>query len=102
MKVLFDAIEKSFEMNDIYGVINDLYMGVGSGYVKCTECPYQSKTENKFCDLNLPVKNEFEKTPPNESIEQALFGYLSPTTLEGDNAYQCSSCDKKVTAKKGE
>lgn len=35
MRVLFDAIEQSFEQNNIYGVIEDLYMGVGAGYVKC-------------------------------------------------------------------
>lgn len=77
-------------------------MGLGSGYVKCQECGYNSRTENKFCDLQLPIKNEFEQTPPNESIEEALFKYLCPTTLEGDNAYNCSGCDKKVTAQKGD
>ena len=39
--------------------------------------------------------------PPNGSIEQALFGYLKPEILEGDNAYQCSGCGNKVTASKG-
>jgi len=35
MRVLFDAIEQSFEQNNIYGVIEDLYMGIGSGFIKC-------------------------------------------------------------------
>lgn len=77
-------------------------MGVGSGYISCQECGYNSKNESKFCDIQLHIKNQFEGTPANESIEQALFKYLIPTTLEGDNAYQCSGCDKKVTAKKGD
>ena len=51
MRVLFDAIEQSFEQNNIFGVIEDLYMGIGSGYVKCQDCGYNSRTENKFCDL---------------------------------------------------
>ena len=51
MRVLFDAIEQSFEQNNIFGVIEDLYMGIGSGYVKCQECGYNSRTESKFCDL---------------------------------------------------
>ena len=46
--------------------------------------------------------NEFEQTPANESIEEALFKYLCPTTLEGDNAYNCSGCEQKVTAQKGD
>ena len=102
MRVLFDAIEQSFEMNNIFGVIEDLYAGVGCGYVKCQECGYFSRTENKFYDLQLPIKNEFEQTPANGSIEEALFKYLVPTTLEGDNAYSCSGCNNKTTAKKGD
>lgn len=62
-------------------------MGEGSGFVKCQECGYLSKSPSKFSDLQLPIKNEFEKTPANESVEEALFKYLCPTTLEGDNAY---------------
>ena len=100
--MLFDAIELNFEQNNLFGVIEDLYMGVGSGYVKCSECNHLSKTPSKFCDLQLPIKNEFENTPANESIEQALFKYLCPTTLEGDNAYACSGCGNKVTAQKGD
>ena len=102
MRVLFDAIEQSFEQNNIYGVIEDLYMGVGASYVKCSECGYTSRTENRFCDIQLPIKNEFDGTPANESIEQALFKYLCPTTLEGDNAYACSGCNNRVTAQKGD
>ena len=60
MRVLFDAIEQSFEMNNIFGVIDDLYMGVSESYVKCHECGYTSINEAKFCDLQLTVKNEFE------------------------------------------
>jgi len=58
---LFDAIEQSFEINDIYGVISDLYEGVGTDYIKCEECGYISQHESKFYDLSLTVKNEFEK-----------------------------------------
>ena len=60
-RVLFDAIEQSFEINDIYGVISDLYEGVGTDYVMCQECGYTSQHESKFYDLSLTVKNEFEK-----------------------------------------
>jgi len=60
MRVLFNAIEQSFEQNSIYGVVDDLYMGVGSGFIKCSECGYVSKFESKFSDLSLPIKNEWE------------------------------------------
>lgn len=40
MRVLFDAIEQSFEQNSIFGVIEDLFMGLGSGFIECKECNY--------------------------------------------------------------
>lgn len=101
MRVLFDAIEQSFELNDIFGVVEDLYMGEGKDFLRCHSCGYSSNNKTKFYDLQLPVKNEFDNSPPNGSIEQALFGYLKPEILQGDNAYQCSGCGQKVTASKG-
>jgi hypothetical protein len=35
MRVLFDAIEQSFEMNNIYGVVEDIYSGTGTDYIHC-------------------------------------------------------------------
>lgn len=98
--MLFDAIEQSFEINEIFGVVEDLYMGEGNDFLRCHQCGYSSKNRTKFYDLQLPVKNEFENIT-NGSIEQALFGYLRPEILEGANAYQCSGCGQKVTASKG-
>lgn len=69
MRVLFDAIEQSFEINGIYGVVEDLYMGEGLDFLRCHSCGYSSQKKTKFYDLQLPVKNEFEQTPPNGSIE---------------------------------
>lgn len=99
-RVLFDAIEQSFEINNIFGVISDLYEGNGSDSISCTECNYESTHATKFFDLQLPVINEFENIK-NDSIEKALFNYLHLDTLEGANAYHCPKCDKKVTATKG-
>lgn len=102
MRVLFDAIEQSFEINSIYGVIEDLYLGLSSSYVKCLECGYQSSRKEKFQDLQLSIMKDFDaSSQPNDSIEKALFEYLKPEILEGDNAYMCSGCNKKVKAKKG-
>ena len=103
MRVLFDAIEQSFEQSNIYGVIEDLYAGAGGDFLRCHECGYSSDRPTKFYDLQLAVKNEFEPQQDgyNDSIEKALFKYLCPEILEGANAYQCSGCNKKVTASKG-
>jgi hypothetical protein len=42
MRVLFDAIEQSFEINNIYGVVEDLYMGEGSDFLRCHQWGYTS------------------------------------------------------------
>lgn len=60
MRVLFDAIEQSFEINNIYGVVEDIYSGEGTDFIKCLECGYKSERFTKFYDLQLPIKNEFE------------------------------------------
>ena len=101
MKIFFDAVEQTFEQNNLYGVVDDLYSGVGTQFIKCHSCGYQSKQPSKFNDLQLQLENMGEQTEKNESIEQAMFKYLCPEVLEGDNAYQCSGCDTKVTASKG-
>ena len=72
--------------------------------MKCHDCGYSSNRESKFYDLQLAIKNEYDPNQGdgyNDSIEKALFKYLCPEILEGDNAYQCSGCNKKVTASKG-
>ena len=60
MRVLFDAIEQSFEINNTYGVVEDIYSGEGSDFIRCLECGYRSDRATKFYDLQLPVRNEFE------------------------------------------
>ena len=51
MRVLFEAIEQSFEQNKIFYVIEDIYAGAGKDYIKCHECAYSSNRETKFYDV---------------------------------------------------
>lgn len=51
MRVLLDAIEQSFEINNIYGVVEDIYSGEGIDFIKCLECGYTSERNTKFYDL---------------------------------------------------
>ena len=98
---LFDAVEQSFEQNGVYGVIGDLYQGINTGFIKCLKCGYESKSESKFFDLQLTVKNEFENEH-NVSVEHALKSFLKVETLNGDNKYACPVCEpEKQDAEKG-
>jgi hypothetical protein len=77
MRVLFDAIEQSFEINNTYGVVEDIYSGEGSDFIKCLECGYRSDRATKFYDLQLPIRNEFE----NVSDHLKLISFRSVTIL---------------------
>lgn len=101
-RVLFDAIEQSYEMaGESSEVIQNLYQGQQSSYVRCLECGNESGRQETFLDISLPIRNEFGTGVTNSSLEMALENYLKPDILEGDNQYECSTCQKRVNAKKG-
>ena len=41
-------------------MVEDIYSGEGTDFIRCLECGYKSERITKFYDLQLPVKNEFE------------------------------------------
>lgn len=96
-RVLFDAIDQSMGSN----VISKLFEGTTESFVRCLKCGYESKREDTFLDLSLPIKNEFGTGVLNSSIEMALENYIKPETLNGDNQYYCEKCDSKQDAEKG-
>jgi len=98
--VLFDAIEQSMKDPTKDSFINELYEGTTVNYVKCLECGYESSRPENFLNINLTVKNEFDKIY-NDSLQKALQIYLKPEKLEGSNQYFCEDCNKKVDATKG-
>ncbi|CEM32577.1 unnamed protein product [Vitrella brassicaformis CCMP3155] len=99
-RVLFDAIESTCISNESDDFINHLYQGELIDYVRCKECKYVSKHSDKFLDISLNVRSEFEQIF-NDSLEKALDNFLHPENLEGDNQYNCEKCNKKVDATKG-
>lgn len=99
-RVLFDAVEESVKGTPEENIINTLYEGVLTDYVKCQGCKNLSKRHDTFLDLSLTVKNEFDKIY-NDSVETALGNYTKPDNLTGDNKYFCSNCNAKQDALKG-
>ena len=88
----------SFGLDDT-NFINQLYEGKTKGIVKCLECLNLSERCDKFLDITLPVRNDFEKIY-NNSLEMALCNFLKPEKLSNDNKYECGICNKKVDALK--
>ena len=99
-RVLFDAIEESVKGTECENMISSLYEGIMTDYVKCLECLNESKRTDRFLDLSLTVRNDFEKIR-NDSIEKALQNYVKPELLGGSNQYMCDICGHKVDASKG-
>ena len=99
-RVLFDAIEESVKGTECENMISSLYEGIMTDYVKCLSCEYESKRSDRFLDLSLTVRNDFEKIK-NDSIEKALQNYIKPERLDGSNQYMCSNCNCKRDAIKG-
>jgi ubiquitin C-terminal hydrolase len=99
-RVLFDAVEQSVADTDQRNFINELYEGALEDYVRCVNCSTESKREDKFLDISLTVRNDFDKVY-NDSLTKALENYRKPENLTGDNKYECSVCQSKQDATKG-
>lgn len=60
---------------------------------------YESQRKDKFLDISLPIRNEYEKIY-NSSLEMAFTNFLKKEKLDKDNQYNCGECNKKVEALK--
>jgi ubiquitin C-terminal hydrolase len=99
-RVLFDALERAWKGTSQENLINDLYQGEMKDYVRCQECGHESSRADKYLDIPLVIKG-FGESKAIKSVEEALFKFVEPEVLSGDNQYSCEKCSKKVNALKG-
>ena len=59
----------------------------------CKGCPHYSEREQYFNSIQLQVLNK-------KTIIESLKSYIEGELLEGDNAYYCEKCEKKVNTLK--
>jgi ubiquitin C-terminal hydrolase len=97
-RVLFDAIEDSVKQTPQARFINEVYEGSLVDFVKCLGCGVESRREDKFMDLSLTVRSEFQQS---QTLEAALSNFLRTEELTDDNQYFCSYCQSKQDASKG-
>ena len=55
----------------------------------CKDCPHQYERTEPFLNIGVPVKNK-------KTMHESLTAFIQGDMLEGDNAYHCAKCDKKV------
>ncbi|GAB5356120.1 hypothetical protein AAMO2058_000263700 [Amorphochlora amoebiformis] len=73
--------------------IYQIFGGLLTSEVTCTECRLVSRTFDPFLDLSLQVEN-------CSSLQKALRFFTKIERLDGDNKYKCKRCNKSVVATK--
>lgn len=74
-------------------VIKCLFSGTLTNNVVSLDCPHISRTSEEFYTLRVQVADM-------RSLNDSLDELTIKDTLEGDNMYTCSTCEKKVRAEK--
>lgn len=91
---LTDLITKLEESSpELRQVIKGLFSGTLSNNVVSLDCPHISRTTEEFYTLRVQVA---DMRNLNDSLDELTV----KDTLEGDNMYTCSTCEKKVRAEK--
>ncbi|KAL2761595.1 inactive ubiquitin carboxyl-terminal hydrolase 17-like protein 7, partial [Daubentonia madagascariensis] len=74
-------------------LIRQICGGYRRSQIKCLHCHGISDTFDPYLDIALDIKGA-------QSVNQALDHLVKPEHLDGENAYHCSFCLKKVSASK--
>ena len=88
-----DRLENQIKNTKYEHLIKRHFGGVLSNELICKGCPHYSEREEPFLVVSLQVKNK-------KNIFQSLSSFIEGEMLEGDNAYFCAQCDKKVNTLK--
>lgn len=91
--MFMDKLENQIKGTPQEQFIKQHFGGVVSNELICKGCPHYSEREETFLTVSLEVKNK-------KNIDQSLAAFAEGEMLEGDNAYHCALCDKKVSALK--
>ena len=63
-------------------------------YIRCLECSNARTRVDSFQDVQVVIRDA-------PSLEQALYRFMEPEQLTGDNRWSCEQCGHKVDALKG-
>ncbi|KAI2802763.1 putative ubiquitin carboxyl-terminal hydrolase FAF-X [Blomia tropicalis] len=81
-----DEAQKSLKQTPI---MSHVFGGTFADQKICKSCPHRYSREESFTTLNVDVRN-------HNSLCDSLEQYVKGDLLEGDNAYHCEKCDRKV------
>ncbi|KAI0434002.1 hypothetical protein F5Y09DRAFT_350094 [Xylaria sp. FL1042] len=91
--LLFDRWETQFTLDSDKKALRSVYGGQLVQQVKSKECEHISERIEPFSAIQCDIKGK-------SSLEESLQAYVDGEIMEGDNKYNCSTCDRHVDAVK--
>lgn len=98
-RVMFDALEKTWQNTEQADLINQLYQGRMKDCVQCLQCAWESSKTVAYQDIPLAVK-PFGEGRAYSTVEESLRAFCSHELLDGNNQWFCEKCNTKVDAHK--
>ncbi|VDK40563.1 unnamed protein product [Taenia asiatica] len=90
---LVDTVDEAMKICGTPKAIENVIGGTFEDQKICISCPHKYQREESFQVISVDIQN---RSTLCESLEE----YVKSELLEGDDAYHCEHCDKKVTARK--
>ncbi|CAG0892062.1 unnamed protein product, partial [Darwinula stevensoni] len=88
------SLRKILEGATAFQLVMSKYLGGSFADQKiCRGCPHRYSREESFTSLNIDIRN-------HSTLLDSLEQYVKGDLLEGDNAYYCEKCDRKVDTMK--
>ncbi|KAL5107250.1 putative ubiquitin carboxyl-terminal hydrolase FAF-Y [Taenia crassiceps] len=90
---LVDTVDEAMRICGMPKAIENVIGGTFEDQKICIDCPHRYQREESFLVISVDIQN---RSTLCESLEE----YVKSELLEGDDAYHCDHCDKKVAARK--
>lgn len=87
--MFMDRLETAIKGNPQDKTVQFHFGGKYTHEMICKGCPHTYERQEPFLALSVQVKNK-------KSIMEGLQTFIQGDMLEGENAYLCEKCDKKV------
>ncbi|KAF8567800.1 hypothetical protein P879_05885, partial [Paragonimus westermani] len=93
LQTLGNDVDESLHLCGMPKAVEQVLGGTFADQKLCIDCPHRYSRNESFTTLNVDIRN-------HQNLIQSLEQYVKGDRLEGDNAYWCEACDKKVTTLK--
>ena len=87
--MFLDQTERNIVGTKDEDTLKKIFGGKFAQQLICIDCPHKSIREEPYLTISLDIKNK-------TNMKEALDMFIKGDMLEGDNAYHCERCDKKV------